>query len=200
LLAGCGHGDNALMWRKPAKGGRWQAWSRSRAVQLAVFPPITAGMGYICARMCMLLADVRPYLGWQWYAAVAGGIVVAIALPWALFAGFRGGLARWTGWLLIGCMAALTFGLHYYLGVRFTPPLYGPAVLPAPRLLFLLLLAGLTVEALTYAAVTLLMVLVLAWLIAPGQLERWRQARRSRRSRARRARPRNVRSIPYDRH
>jgi hypothetical protein len=38
----------------------------------------------------MLLADVRPYVGWYLLLAVACGIVVAVGLPWMLVRGFRG--------------------------------------------------------------------------------------------------------------
>jgi hypothetical protein len=73
-------------------------------------------MGYICARLIVLLADVRPYIGWYWLLAVASGIVVVVAPVWAVVAGFRSS-ARWPGWLLLGYIAALVGGMRYYLSL-----------------------------------------------------------------------------------
>jgi len=48
----------------------------------------------------MLLADVRPYVGWYLLVAVVCGIVVAVALPWILVREFRAS-PQWAGWALL---------------------------------------------------------------------------------------------------
>lgn len=137
-------------------------------------------MGYVCARLTGLLADARPYTGWYWLLAVTTGIVVAIAAPWAsvLVARSR---ARWAGWPLVGYMMALAGGMRYFLLLRFTPPGRVPAVLPPPPLWVVLEIAGLSAEATTIAAITLLMLAVMAEVVAPGlvghRVRAWRVRR-----------------------
>jgi hypothetical protein len=101
----------------------------------------------------------------------------AVALPWALVRGARGP-ARSAGWLLLGYSMALVGGLRYYLSVRFTPPSSVPAVVPAPPPQFVLEMAGLSAEALTFVAITLLILAVMVEVIAPGPVGRWLRARR----------------------
>jgi len=135
-------------------------------------------MGYVCARLIMLLADVRPYIGWYLPLAVAGGIVVAVALPWAVVRGFRNS-ARWPGWLLAAYIGALVAGMKYYLSLRFTPPGNVPARLSPPPLWFLLEVAGLSAVAFMVAAITLLILVVTVEVIAPGPTGRWLRRRPS---------------------
>jgi hypothetical protein len=138
-------------------------------------------MGYVCARLIVLLADVRPYTGWHWLLAVASGIVIAVALPWAFVRGARGS-ARWSGWLLLGYTVAVVGGMRYYLSLRFTPPRSVPAVLSPPPPWFVLEIAGVSAEALTIAAITLLILAVLVEVIAPGLVGGWLRAQRTRRA------------------
>lgn len=129
-------------------------------------------MGYICARLIVLLADVRPYMGWYWLIAVALGIVVAVTLPWTVAAGAYS--SPWLCWLGVGYAFALLWGMQYYPQVQFTPPRNVPAVLPSPPLWFVLYIAGLSAVTLTTMAVTLLILVLLpVEIIAPGTLERW---------------------------
>lgn len=133
-------------------------------------------MGYICARLIALLADVRPYMGWYWLLAVAIGIVIAIALPWALVRLARSP-ARWPGWLLVGYAMALIGGMRYYLSLRFAPPSTVPAVLPPPPPGFVLKIAGLSAVTVTVATIALLILAVLVEIAAPGRIGRWLRAR-----------------------
>ncbi len=133
-----------------------RAVPRSRAGKLGVLALSIGTVGYICARLIVLLADVRPYTGWYWLLAVASGIGVAVALPWAYVRGARGS-ARWPGWLLVGYIMALVGGMRYYLSLRFTPPGSVPAALPPPSPWFVLEIAGLSATTFTWAAITLLM-------------------------------------------
>jgi hypothetical protein len=166
------------------KRGLWRAAPRSRAGKLAVLAPSIGVMGYICARLIVLLADVRPYIGWDWVLAVASGIVVAVALPWAFVVGGSRSSGRWPAWLLIGYIVAVAGGMRYYLALRFTAPGHVPAVLSPPPLWFVLKIAGLSAVTLTVVAITLLMLVVLAEVIAPGPVGRWLQARPMRRAAA----------------
>jgi hypothetical protein len=150
---------------------------RSRAGKLAALAVGGGATGWASAKCILLLADVKPYTGWYWLLAVAGGIVIAVALPWALVRAVRGP-ARWTGWLLVAYTAALVGGMRYYLSLRFTPPSSVPAVLPAPPPQFVLEIAGLSAEALTFVAVTLLILAVMVEVIAPGPVGGWLRARR----------------------
>jgi hypothetical protein len=140
-------------------------------------------MGYICGRLIELLADVRPYMGWYWLLAVAGGVVTAAGVPWAFVAAFRGSV-RWPRWLLpsvlIVYVIALIVGMQYYLGLRFTPPATAPAVLPPPPFGFVLKIAGLSAMAFTFVAITLLLLACLVAVIAPGPIQRWARAWRHR--------------------
>ncbi|HEX6449789.1 MAG TPA: hypothetical protein VF060_10050 [Trebonia sp.] len=131
----------------------------------------------------MLLADVRPYIGWYLLLAVAIGIAIAVALPWAIVRGARGS-GRWTGWLLFAYTAALVGGMRYYLSLRFTPPGNVPAA--QPPLWLVLEIAGLSAVAVTFAAITLLILVTVAEVIAPGPIGRWLRAPLTRRSTARR--------------
>jgi hypothetical protein len=151
---------------------------RTRAGKLGSLAIGAAATGWAGGTFIVLLADVRPYTGWYWLLAVVGGIVIAVALPWALVRGARGS-ARWAGWLLLGYSAALVGGLRYYLSVRFTPPASVPAALPAPPPQFVLQMAGLSAEALTFVAITLLILAVMVEVIAPGPVGRWLRARRT---------------------
>jgi len=150
---------------------------RSRAGKLAALAVGGGATGWASAKCILLLADVKPYTGWYWLLAVAGGIVIAVALPWALVRAVRGP-ARWTGWLLVAYTVALVGGMRYYLSLRFTPPSSVPAVLPAPPPQFVLEIAGLSAEALTFVAVTLLILAVMVEVIAPGPVGGWLRARR----------------------
>lgn len=152
---------------------------RPRVGKIALLALAIAAMGYVCARLIMLLADVRPYVGWYLLLAVAGGIVAAVALPWLFASGFRRS-ARWSGWLLLGYTAALVGGMRYYVPIRFTPS-RAPTGLPPPPWWFVLEIAGLAAVAFTVVAITLLILMVLAEAIAPGPIERWLRARRTRR-------------------
>jgi hypothetical protein len=137
-------------------------------------------MGYVDARLIMLLADVRPYVGWYLLLAVACGIVVAVAIPWLFASGFRRS-ARWSRWLLFGYIVALVGGMRYYVSLRFTPPSSVPAGLPSPPWWFVLEMAGLAAVAFTVAAITLLIFVLLVGVSAPGPLGRWLRAWRTRR-------------------
>ena len=153
---------------------------RSRAGQLAALAIGAAVTGWASGSFVVLLADVRPYTGWYLLLAVVVGIVIAVALPWALVRAARGPArpARWARWLMVGYIVALVGGLRYYLSVRFTPPSSVPAAVPAPPPQFVLELAGLSAEALTFAALTLLILAVMVEVIAPGPVGRWLRARR----------------------
>jgi hypothetical protein len=152
--------------------------ARSRAGSLAATAVGGGALAWVSAKFILLLADLRPYTGWYWLLAVAAGIVIAVALPWALVRAARRP-ARWPGWLLLGYTMALLGGMGYYLPLRFTPPGSVPAVVvPAPSPQFVLEIAGLSAEALTWAAITLLVLAVLVEVIAPGPVGRWLRARR----------------------
>jgi hypothetical protein len=166
----------------PRRGFRPTA-PRSRAGKVALFALALGALGYVCARLIMLLADVRPYIGWYLPLAVACGIVVAVALPWIVVRGFRRS-ARWPGWLLLGYTGSLVGGMRYYLSLRYTPPSSVPAALPTPPWWFVLEIAGLAAVAFTVAAVTLLVLAVLVEVIAPGPVGRWLRAWRTRRAHA----------------
>jgi hypothetical protein len=163
------------------KRGLRRAAPRSRVGKLAVLALSIGAMGYISTRLIVLLAEVRPYLGWYWLLAVASGIVIAVALPWAFVHGARS-TARWAGWLLIGYTVALAGSVRYYLWLRFTPPISVPAVLPPPSSWFVLKIAWLSVVTLTLAAITLLILPVMAEVIAPGPVGGWLRAQRTRRA------------------
>jgi hypothetical protein len=163
-----------------------RAVPRSRAGKLGVLALSIGAMGYICARFIVLLADVRPYTGWYWLLAVASGIGVAVALPWAYVRGARGS-ARWPGWLLVGYIMALAGGMRYYLSLRFTPPGSVPTALPPPPPWFVLEIAGLSAATFTLAAITLLLLAVMVEVVAPGPVGGWLLARRERRASASRS-------------
>jgi hypothetical protein len=149
------------------KRGLRLAAPQSRAGKLAVLALGAVATGYVCARLIVLLADVRPYTGWYLLPAVAIGIVVAVAFPWACVRAFRSP-ARWAGWLLPVYAMAVVGGMRYYLLLRFTPPGSVPAVLPPPPLWFVLEIVGLSAVSFSIAAVTLLILAVMAEVIAPG--------------------------------
>ena len=138
-------------------------------------------MGWVCVRLIALLADVRPYTGWYWLLAVATGIVVAVVLPWAVVLVARSP-ARWAGWLVAGYPVALVAGMRYCLLLRFTPPRRAPAALPPPPPGLVLEIAGLSAVAFTVAAITLLLLAVMAELVAPGPIGRRVRAWRGRRA------------------
>lgn len=167
--------------------GLRRAAPRSRAGKLALLAVSIGAMGYICARLIVLLADIRPYTGWYWLLAVASGIGIAVALPWVLVRGARGP-APHPGWLLLllGYAMALVVGMQYYLSLRFTPPGSVPAVLPPPSLWFVLEIAGLSAVTFTLMAITLLMLAVMVEIIAPGPVGGWLRAQRTRRASANR--------------
>lgn len=173
-----------MMLPERKRGLRWGV-PRSRAGKLAVLALSIGAMGFICARLIVLLADVRPYTGWYWLLAVASGIVIAVALPWAFVRGARSS-ARWSGWLLLGYTVALAGGMRYYLSLRFTPPGSVPAVLPPPSPRLVLEIAGLSAVTLTVAAITLLILAVMVEVIAPGPVGGWLRAQRTRRASANR--------------
>lgn len=156
---------------------------RSRAGKVALFALALGALGYVFARLIMLLADARPYVGWYLLLAVVCGIVVAVALPWILVRGFRAS-PRWAGWALFVYTGALVGGMRYYLSLRYTSPGNVPAVLPPPPWWLVLKIAGLAAVAFTVAAVTLLLLVVLVEVIAPGPLGRWLRAWRTRRAHA----------------
>jgi hypothetical protein len=166
----------------PRRGLRPTA-PRSRAGKVALFALALGALGYVCARLIILLADVRPYVGWYLLLAVACGIVVAVALPWILASGFRAS-PRWAGWLLLVYTGALVGGMRYYLSLRYTPPSSVPAVLPPPPWWFVLEIAGLAAVAFTVVATTLLTLVVLVGVIVPGPIGRWLRAWRTRRAHA----------------
>lgn len=170
----------SYMRHKPRKRGRLSGAPRSRTGKFAVLAVAAGAMGYICARLIVLLADVRPYLGWYWLLAVTGGIAVAVGIPWACMRGFRGS-ARWPQWLLIGYIVAVAGGMRYYMSLRFTPPGHVPAALPPPPLRLVLQVAGMSAVALTFLVFTLLIVAVTVEVIAPGPVGRWLGALRARR-------------------
>jgi len=161
------------------KRGLRRAAPRSRRGKLALLALSIGAMGYICARLIMLLADVRPYTGWYWLLAMASGIVFAVALPWALARAARGS-ARWPGWLLVGYTVALVGAMRYYLLLRFTPPSSATALPPPPPWL-VLEIAGLSAVTLTFVAITLLILAAMAEVIAPGPVGRWFRAKRAHR-------------------
>ena len=156
---------------------------RSRAGKVALFALALGALGYVCARLITLLADARPYVGWYLLLAVACGILVAVALPWILVRGFRAS-PRWAGWALLVYIGALVGGMRYYLSLRYTPPSSVPAVLPPPPWWFVLEIAGLAAVALTVVATTLLTLVVLVGVIAPGPIGRWLRPWRTRRAHA----------------
>jgi hypothetical protein len=166
----------AGMLPAPKRGLRWAA-PRSRAGKLAAFAVAAGVTGYLCARLIVLLADVRPYAGWYWLLALAGGIVIAVVLPWALIRGARRP-PRWLGWLLVGYTMALVGGIRYYLSLRFTPPSSAPTMPPPPWLV--LEITGLSAVTFTMAATTLLILVAMAEVIAPGSVGGWLRARRTR--------------------
>jgi hypothetical protein len=150
---------------------------RSRAGTLALLAVGGGALAWASAKLILLLADVRPYTGWYWLLAVAGGVVIAVGLPWALVRAARRP-ARWAGWLLLGYTGALVGGMRYYLSLRFTPPGSVPTVMPAPPPQLVLEIAGLSAEALTFVAITVLILAVMVEVIAPGPVGRWLRARR----------------------
>ena len=175
-------------------GRRWRPRAtapRSRAGNLALLAVGGGATGWGSAKLILLMADARPYTGWYWLLAVAGGIVIAVGLPWALVRGARSpargarsparrarGLAGWVGWLLLGYTVALVGGMRYFLSVRFIAPSSVAAVQPAPSPQFLLELAGISAESVTFVAITLLLLAIMVELIAPGPVGRWLRARR----------------------
>lgn len=169
------------MARKWGRTGLRRGAPRSRAGKLALLALGLAVMGFVCARLVILLADVRPYLGWYWLVAVVAGIVAAAALYWAVVAGYRRS-ARWAGWLLVGYTMALVGGMRYYLGLRFTPPSSVPAALPPPPVWLVLEIAGLAAVAVSMVAVTLLLLAATAEVIVPGSIGRRIPARWRRRA------------------
>ena len=172
--------DGFVQGTLPARkrGPRWAA-PRSRGGKLAVLAAAAGVMGYLCARLIVLLADVRPYTGWYWLLALAGGIVIAVAPPWALIRGARRP-PRWLGWLLAGYVIALVGGMRYYLSLRFIPPSGAPAVLPPPPPRLVLEITGLSAVTFTMAAVTLLILAAMAEVFAPGSVGGWLRARHTR--------------------
>jgi hypothetical protein len=141
----------------------------SRAGTIALLGLGTGTMGYGCFRYIALLANVRPYMGWYWPLAVAAGIAVAVGLPWAFIRKARNSSGRWQGLAVAGYVLALGVGMPYYWGVRFNaPPVGVPIALPQPPLRFALMIAGLSAVALTIAAITLLLLVILVGTIAPG--------------------------------
>jgi hypothetical protein len=150
---------------------------RTRAGKLGLLAVGGGATAWASAEFIVLLADVRPYTGRYWLLAVAGGIVIAVALPWTLLRGARGP-ARWADWLLLGYCMALVGGMRYFLSVRFTPPSSVPAVVPALPPQLVLEIAGLSAEALTFVTITLLILAVTVEVIAPGPVGRWLRARR----------------------
>jgi branched-subunit amino acid ABC-type transport system permease component len=162
------------------KLGQRPAAPRSRAGKLALFAIAGAALGYVCARLIVLLADVRPYIGWYLPLAVAVGIVVVVAVPWIIVRGFRRS-TRWPGLLLAVYTGALVAGMRYYLSLRFTPHSV-PAVRSPPPLWFVLEIAGLAAVAFIVAAITLLILVVAVEVIAPGSTGRWLRARLPRRA------------------
>lgn len=167
------------------KRGLRRAAPRSRTGKLALLALSIGAMGYVCARLIVLLTDVRPYTGWYWLLAVATGVAIAIALPWALVRGARGP-SRWPGWLLVGYAMALVGGMRYYLSLRFEPPSSVPATLPPPTPWFVLEMAGLSAVAFTFVAITLLILAAMAEVIAPRTVGGWLRAQRTRRVGAKR--------------
>jgi hypothetical protein len=162
-------------------GRRWRTRAtapRSRAGNLGLLAVAIAATGWGSARLILLLADSQPYTGWYWLLAVAGGIVIAVGLPWALVRGSRS-RSRWIGWLLIGYTVALVGGMRYCLSVRFIAPSGVPVVRSAPSPQFLLELAGISAEAVTFVAITLLLLAVMVEVVAPGPVGRWLRARRT---------------------
>lgn len=160
---------------------------RTRAGKLALLAVGGGATGWASARFSLLLADARPYAGWYWLLAVAAGIVIAVGLPWALVRGARSparwargraSAARWAAWLLLGYALALLGGMRYFLSARFAPPSGALGAQPAPSAPFVLELAGLSAETLTFAAITLLLLAVMVEIIAPGPVGRWLRARR----------------------
>ena len=172
--------DGFIQGTLPARKRRlWWAAPRSRAGRLAVLAVAAGVTGYLCARLIVLLADVRPYTGWYWLLALAGGIVIAVAPPWALIRGARRP-RRWLGWLLAGYTVALVGGMRYYLSLRFTPPSGAPAVLPPPPPWLVLEITGLSAVTFTMAATTLLILVAVAEVFAPGSVRSWLRARHAR--------------------
>jgi hypothetical protein len=160
---------------------------RTRAGKLALLAVAGGATGWVSARFALLLADAGPSAGWYCLLAVAAGIVIAVGLPWALVRGARSparwargraSAARWSAWLLLAYPVVLVGGMRYFLSVRFTPPSSVPGAQWAPSPQFVLELAGLSAEALTFVAITLLILAVMVEVIAPGPVGRWLRARR----------------------
>lgn len=76
---------------------------------------------------------------------------------------------------------ALVGGMRYYLSVQFTPPSSVPAVVPAPPPRLVLEIVGLSAEAFTVVAITVLILAVMVEVVTPGPVGRWLRARRKRR-------------------
>jgi hypothetical protein len=161
------------------KRRQWRAASRSRAAVLALLA--VSVIGYICARLIVLLAEATPYAGWYSLLAIAGGIGIAVGVPWALVRGTRSAL--WPTWLLIAYTMALCGGMKYYASLQFSRPGSVHGVLPPPSPWFVLQLAGLSAVTLTFVAFTLLLLVIMAIAIAPGPVGGWLRAMRPRRVR-----------------
>jgi hypothetical protein len=178
--------------------GRRLPGRQSRPTQLVCVALGAAALGWASARFWALLAEARPYTGWYWPLALAAGIAVAAAPIAALRFGLRA-TARparrpaspasqasqaspvrrrvgWAGWLLLGYAALWLVGVKFYLSVRFIPPPPGVPVAP-PSPWFVLEMTGLAAEAVILAALTLLLLLVMAEIIAPGPVGGWVRAR-----------------------
>lgn len=170
----CMPSKRGIAWRRPAA-------PRTRAGKIALLAVGVAATGGACAKMIWLLADLRPYLGSYWLLAVIAGIVAAIALPWIVLRGLNRSASRWAGALLVGYVCALGGGMRYYLMLRFRRPRSVPALLPPPPPWLVAEIAGLAAVALTFVAITLLLLAVSAEIIAPGpvgrRLRAWRGGR-----------------------
>jgi hypothetical protein len=146
----------------------------------------TIVIGVITALMFRLLARTCAYLGLDAALPVAAGFAAAIVVPWSYARGARRDVtARWPMWLLVGYTCALVGGMRYYLSLKFHHA--GPRPPGLPPLAFQAQLAGLAAEVLTWAFLTLLLVVVTVLVVVPSaRLPRLRRlmSARSRRDRA----------------
>jgi hypothetical protein len=157
------------------KGRGWLArparQPRTRAGKLGLLAVGLIAIGWGTGSFCALLADVQPYSGWEFPVAVAGGIVIAVGAPWVLVLAARRA-TRWGGYGLLGYVIVLVVGIRVFVSTRFIAPPPGAVVGPLSGW-DVANIVGLSAEALTCGAITLLLLLVTVEVMFPGPVGRW---------------------------